>query len=123
MVRRAFSLARLHVHFNSFARPCEWRRCENVVDAPAEISLESIAVVIPIGVLDSGWVQHPKNIHEAPVEGAFIHVSSIDVEIHVVYALFWMVNIDWLRSHIHVTHPQRRLLRIKVLVEECLQAL
>lgn len=94
-----------------------------MVDAPTEVSLEGIPEVVPISVLNGFRVEFAKDVNEPPGGCFFVSISSVDVKIDVVDALFRMINVNWLWSDIDVAHPDCRLLRIERHFKAAAQAL
>src|SRR5437660_12272 len=70
--------ARRQVHFGDPAPGRYWSSCQDVIDAPAEIAVEGISEVIPVGVLDRIGMEHAENVDEPPGDRLLVSVTRID---------------------------------------------
>ena len=117
MVRRPFSSSSLHVHFDAKTFLCQRSSGQYVVDTPAEIPLECIPEVIPIGILDSFRVQLSKHVDKTLGDRLVVGVPSVDMKVDIVHPSVRVVDINGFWSDVQVTHPKRGLLRIEMLLE------
>jgi hypothetical protein len=108
---------RSHVDFSGMAARGHDPGRQDMVDAPAEVSLEGVAKEIPIGVLNDIRVKLAEDIDESPGCGLLVSVAGVDVKIGIVDAFFRMVDIDGFGGDIEVANPDCRFMGIQGGVE------
>jgi hypothetical protein len=77
------------------------------------VSLKGVSEVIPISVLHELRMEFAKDVNEPPRHGLFVSRAGVDMEIDIVYTLFRMVDVDWLRCNVEITYPDRWFLRVQ----------
>src|SRR5215469_3181669 len=91
----------------------QWLRGENMVDPPAEIPLQCISIVIPIGVLNGIGVEFSEHVDKPPVARLFVGVAGVNMEIDIIDALLRVINVNGLGSDVQVSKPNSGFHRVK----------
>ncbi len=79
MIRSAGDLTGRDIDFGGMAAHSHHVCRQYMIDPPAEIPLEGIAEVVPVGVLNDIRLRPAKDVNETPANGHLIGVSCVDV--------------------------------------------
>ena len=113
MIGSRFGSPGRHVDLSVDTTHRQWLRGENMVDSPAEIPLQCISIVIPVGVLNRIGVESSEHVDKPPVARLLVGVASVNMEIDIIDTLFSVINVNRLGRDVQVSKPDCGFHRIK----------
>ena len=66
-------------------------------------------------------MQFAERIHKPPTHNLLVSHACVNVKIHIVHPALGMINVNRLRSDVQIPQPNRRFLRVQMLLEITMQ--